>query len=61
MKHEQKSLASPREMLQPSAARTTEGREAFGPLFTQEADARIRAEIAGQRILFQEESWPTRQ
>ncbi len=40
------------EMLQPSASRTTEGREGEGRLFTQDADARARDEAKSQRPMF---------
>jgi diguanylate cyclase (GGDEF)-like protein len=48
----QADLFAKKDMLQPTEARTTEGREAEGPLFTQEADARARAEKAAQKTMF---------
>ncbi len=50
-KEGQMVLASPRQMLQGVEARVTEGREASGPLFTQEADARARAAEKSQGTL----------
>lgn len=50
----QGALFGGREMLVPSVTRTTEGREADGPLFRQEQDARDRAEERSQASLLDE-------
>lgn len=47
----QGSLFPKGEMLQPSASNVTEGRESNGPLFTQEADAQVKADAAKQQTL----------
>lgn len=48
----QQPMFSGSDMLQSTEARVTEGREAQGPLFTQEADAAARAEAKAQGTLF---------
>jgi diguanylate cyclase (GGDEF)-like protein len=48
---DQRAMFPGRDMLQGVERRVTEGREADGPLFTQEADARARAESQAQRTL----------
>lgn len=51
-KPEQQDLFGAADMLKPTEARTTEGREAAGPLFTQDADARAKAEREAQGTMF---------
>lgn len=52
----QESLFTPAEMLQPTEAKVTEGREAEGPLFTQEQDAAAKADAGKQGRFFDGEA-----